>query len=343
MTNSLLKEDMVSVKENIIKADGLKVYYDLKDNFTSGLISKKKRQIKAVDDVSFSIGKGEILSLVGESGSGKTTTGKAILQLTKITEGDIYFRDGKIDPKDKAYMKEFRQKAQMIFQDPYQALNPRNFVFDLIAESLDVNRLVSGVKEREERVINALERAGLSPGKDYLYRYPHELSGGQRQRVVIAGAMIMNPDFIVADEPVSMLDASIRSEILKLMMEFREERELAYLFITHDLSLAWLISDRIAIMYLGSLLEIGAADDIIKRGLHPYTRALTKIMPTPGANTGKERITLQGEIPTAEDEIAGCKFRARCDQAMPICAGQRPVLEEVSGGHFVACYLNTSI
>lgn len=325
--------------DNIIKAEGLKVYYDLKDSFTSNLFSGKRKQVRAVDDISFAIGKGEILSLVGESGSGKTTTGKALLRLLKITEGEIRFRGEHIDPSDKAFMKGFRQKAQMIFQDPYQALNPRNVVLDLIAEPLDVNRLASSAEEREERVVLALEQAGLSPGQDYLYRYPHELSGGQRQRVVIAGATIMNPDFIVADEPVSMLDASIRTGILKLMMQFREERELAYLFITHDLSLAWLISDRIAILYLGSILEIGRADDVIKRGFHPYTKALTGIMPTPGVNTGKERVTLPGEIPSAAEEIIGCKFRARCEKAMAVCAEQRPALQELEEGHFAACHL----
>lgn len=341
----ILKEDVFGAEGTagangeIIRTDGLKVYYDLKDTFTSNLFSGKKKQVRAVDGVSLNIGRGEILSLVGESGSGKTTTGKAILQLTRITEGAIYFRSERIDPGNKAYMKGFRQKAQMIFQDPYQALNPRNLVLDIIAEPLDVNRLANSAKEREERVVLALEQAGLSPGSDYLYRYPHELSGGQRQRVVIAGAMIMSPDFIVADEPVSMLDASIRTGILKLMMKFREERELAYLFITHDLSLAWLISDRIAIMYLGSLLEIGKADDVIKRGLHPYTQALTRIMPTPGVNRNRERITLPGEVPSAAEEIIGCKFRARCEKAMTVCAGQRPDLTEVSEGHFVACNL----
>lgn len=324
---------------NIVKVDGLKVYFDLKDSFSSSLLSRKKKQVRAVDDISLTIGKGEILSLVGESGSGKTTTGKAILQLTKITDGEIFFMDEKVDPDNREYMKGFRRKAQMIFQDPYQAMNPRNLVLDIIAEALDVNRLAGSMKEREERVILALEQAGLSPGSDYLYRYPHELSGGQRQRVVIAGAMIMDPGFVVADEPVSMLDASIRTGILKLMMKFREERELAYLFITHDLSLAWLISDRIAIMYLGSLLEIGKADDVIKRGLHPYTQALTRIMPMPGANPDKERITLPGEIPSASEEIVGCKFRARCEKAMPVCAEQRPALEAVGDGHFAACHL----
>ncbi len=325
--------------DDIIRVDRMKVYYDLKDSFTSGLISKKKKQVRAVDDISLTIGSGEILSLVGESGSGKTTTGKAILQLTKITSGEVFFRNTMIEPGNKEFMRGFRQKAQMIFQDPYQAMNPRNHILDIIAEPLDVNQLAGSRKEREERVVLALEEAGLAPGKDYLYRYPHELSGGQRQRVIIAGAVIMNPDFIVADEPVSMLDASIRTGILRLIMKFREQRGLAYLFITHDLSLAWLISDRIAIMYLGSIMEVGKADEIIKHGLHPYTRALTKIMPTPGVNRNRERITLPGEIPSASEEIAGCKFRARCVSAMPICAEQRPELEEVGDGHFVACHL----
>lgn len=327
------------MSDDIIRVDKLKVYFDLKDSFTSNLLSKKRKQVKAVDDVSLTVGKGEILSLVGESGSGKTTTGKAILQLVKTTGGEIFFKGGKVEADKKEYMKGFRQKAQMIFQDPYQALNPRNLVLDIIAEPLDVNRLVSTAKEREERVILALEQAGMSPGRDFLYRYPHELSGGQRQRIVIAGAMIMNPDFIVADEPVSMLDASIRTGILKLMMKFREERELAYLFITHDLSLAWLISDRIAILYLGSIMELGKADDIIKRGVHPYTQALTRIMPTPGVNLDRERVTLPGEIPSAAEDITGCKFRARCVSALPVCAEERPALEEVSPGHFAACHL----
>ena len=326
-------------ENDLVRVERLKVYYDLKDDFSLSLFHKDQKQVKAVDDVSFSVGKGEILSLVGESGSGKTTTGKAILQLVKITDGSIIFKGEKVDPNNRTFIKDFRQKAQMIFQDPYQALNPRDLVMDIIAESLDVNGLVKSAKEREERVVCALEQAGLSPGREFLYRYPHELSGGQRQRVVIAGGMIMNPDFIVADEPVSMLDASIRTGILKLMMQIREERELAYLFITHDLSLAWLISDRIAILYLGSLMEIGKADDIIKRGIHPYTKALTEIMPMPGVHRDKERITLPGEIPSASDDVAGCKFRARCKHAFVLCAEERPALKEVSPGHFVACHL----
>lgn len=329
----------MSSNDNILEVKNLKVYFDLKARFADNLFGKEKKQVKAVDDITLSIKKGEILSLVGESGSGKTTTGKAILQLVKSTEGEILYDGKRIDAENKNDLKQFRQKAQMIFQDPYQALNPREIIMDIIAEPLDVNKLVHSAGEREKRVIEALEQAGLTPGADYLYRYPYELSGGQRQRVVIAGAMVMNPEFVVADEPVSMLDASIRTGILKLMMKIREEKQLSYLFITHDLSLAWLISDRIAIMYLGSILEVGKAEDIIKRGLHPYTKALTKIMPTPGVNKNKQRITLPGETPSPTETIIGCKFRTRCKQAMAICAEQRPVLEEGNEGHFVACHL----
>jgi len=329
----------MSSNDSILEVKNLKVYFDLKARFTDNLFGKDKKQVKAVDDISLSIKRGEILSLVGESGSGKTTTGKAILQLVKSTEGEILYDGKRIDAENKNDLNQFRQKAQMIFQDPYQALNPREIIMDIIAEPLDVNKLVQTSEEREQRVIEALEQAGLTPGADFLYRYPYELSGGQRQRVVIAGAMVMNPDFVVADEPVSMLDASIRTGILKLMMKIRERKQLSYLFITHDLSLAWLISDRIAIMYLGSIMEVGKAEDVIKRGLHPYTKALTKIMPTPGVNKDKQRVTLPGETPSPTETIIGCKFRNRCEKAMAICAEQRPALEEVEPGHFAACHL----
>lgn len=225
----------------------------------------------------------------------------------------------------------------MVFQDPYQSLNPRNRIIDLVAEPLDVNHLVHSPEERLEKVKQALEQAGLSPAEEYLYRYPYELSGGQRQRVVIAGAIIMEPKFVVADEPISMLDASVRTGILKLLLGLRDEKGLSYLFITHDLSLAWLISDRIAIMYLGQIMEIGSADQIIKGGVHPYTKALTAIMPIPGVNKNRKREVLQGETPNASIEIAGCKFASRCPEASEQCFEKQPVLEEIEAGHFAAC------
>ena len=324
--------------DKILEVKDLKVYFDIKRSFAEDMFSKKKKQVKAVDGVSFDIKKGEILALVGESGSGKTTTGKAILQLVKMTEGTIKFNDTLVDSTNKDYMRDFRQKAQMIFQDPYQSINPRDIVMDIVAEPLDVNNLVKTQNERTARIEDALVNAGLTPTDDYIYRYPHELSGGQRQRVVIASSMIMNPSFVVADEPVSMLDASIRTGILKLMLNLRDKKGISYLFITHDLSLAWLISDRIAIMYLGKIMEIGKSDDLIKRGVHPYTKALMEIMPKRAYTKGKKREVLPGETPNPIDDIQGCKFCSRCPMVSEICRKDCPELREIGAEHFVACH-----
>ena len=328
---------MKDAREALVRIDGLKVHFEIKEGFLGGLLSKEKKVVRAVDGVTLSIDRGEILSLVGESGSGKTTVGKAILQLVPPTEGAVVF-DGAPVPPDREGLKAFRQKAQMVFQDPYQALNPRHYIIDIVAEPLDVAGLVKTSEEREQRVRGALEQAGLTPADDYFYRYPYELSGGQRQRVVIAGALILGPRFIVADEPVSMMDASIRTGILKLMIHLRDTKGIAYLFITHDLSLAWLISDRIAIMYLGRIMEIGTADEIIKAGLHPYTQALMAIMPVPGQIREGERPVLEGETPNAAVEILGCKFSSRCPRATERCRLEQPELMEVAPGHSVACF-----
>jgi peptide/nickel transport system ATP-binding protein len=326
-----------------VEVKNLKVYFDIKRGFIEEIFSKKKNILKAVDGISFKLAKGEILSLVGESGSGKTTTGKALLQLVEKCAGEIKFFGEEVKPKDKRYMRLFRQKAQMVFQDPYQSVNPRNIVMDIVAEPLDVNHLVKNDAERTEKVKQALEQVGLQPAEDFFYRYPHELSGGQRQRVVLASSMIMNPAFIVADEPVSMLDASIRTGILRLMLELRNKNQLSYLFITHDLSLAWLISDRIAIMYLGKIMEIGNTDIMINNGVHPYTRALTAIMPAAGVNQRRRRVVLPGEIPNPMDEIDGCKFNSRCPLAKQICRQECPELREIEKDHFVACHFAQEI
>jgi oligopeptide/dipeptide ABC transporter ATP-binding protein len=322
-----------------IEVKDLKVYFEIKRGLVEDLFSKKKKILRAVDGVSFNIAKGEILSLVGESGSGKTTTGKAILQLVETENGEIRFFGEEVRPKDRHFMRRFRQKAQMIFQDPYQSVNPRDIVMDIVAEPLDVNHLVKTKKERSTRVKLALEQAGLEPPEDFYHRYPHELSGGQRQRVVLASSMIMDPTFIVADEPISMLDASIRTGILRLMLDLRDTKQLSYLFITHDLSLAWLISDRVAIMYLGKIMEIGNADEIIQRGAHPYTKALTAIMPTPGVNKRQERIVLPGETPNPTDDLRGCKFNTRCPLVHDLCWEKSPELLEIEKDHLVACHL----
>lgn len=317
----------------------LKVYFDIHRGLIEDIFSKEALQVKAVDGIDLYIEKGEILSLVGESGSGKTTTGKAILQLIEREQGEIIF-DGQVtNLKDKKWLKSFRQKAQMIFQDPYESLNPKDMIIDIVAEPLDVNDLVKTSKERKERVIQALEWSGLKPAIDYLYRYPHELSGGQRQRVAIAGALVLEPSFIVADEPVSMLDVSVRADILRLMMKMRDEKNISYLFITHDLSLAWLISDRIAIMYLGKIVEIGSSGLIVGNCLHPYSKALISVMPVPRVKDRKERIILQGETPNPTNIPSGCRFHPRCPSAMDICKVEEPILKELESGHFVACHL----
>lgn len=321
--------------EKMLEVKNLKVHFEMKKGLMQSLMGKKEI-LRAVDGVSFSIDKGEILSLVGESGSGKTTTGKAILQLAPVTEGSIRFNGEEISGKKD--LSEFRKKAQMIYQDPYQALNPRQFISDIVGEPLDVNGLVSTGEERELRIKEALESAGLSPAEDYYYRRPFELSGGQRQRAAIAGSLVMKPDFVVADEPVSMLDASIRTGIVKMMLEERDKKGVAYLFITHDLSLAWLISDKIAIMYLGKIMEIGTADQVVHHAKHPYSKALLNIMPVPGKVLTEKREILEGETPNASADIKGCKFCGRCPEAMEICSKVEPQNIEIEPGHFVMCH-----
>jgi peptide/nickel transport system ATP-binding protein len=323
------------MSHNIFEVQNLKVTFKIKKAFGKG----PAKTLKAVDGINIEIKEGEILSLVGESGSGKTTTGKALLQLVP-SEFDAMLFDGKpIDKNNRPAMKQFRQNVQMIYQDPYQSLNPRDQILDIVTEPLVVNQLVKTEEERLQRGKEALELAGLHPGEEFFFRYPYELSGGQRQRVVIASAMIMNPRFIVADEPVSMLDASIRTGILRLMMDLKERIHLSYLFITHDLSLAWLISDRIGILYLGKMMEIGDGDTIIHHGVHPYTKALLNVMPKPGQKRQGLREVLEGETPNPTEVIAGCKFYNRCPVAIEICNNIEPEMKQVGPGHFAACHL----
>ncbi len=335
----ILEVYLMKKNENIVDVKGLKVQFDIKQSFLQEIFTKKRKIVKAVDGVDLKINKGEIVSLVGESGSGKTTLGKAILDLVPVTEGEILFKGKKIDFSNKKEVKKFRHKAQMIFQDPYQSLDPKSLVIDAVAEPLEINNLVKTAEERKEKVIKALEDSGLAPGENFLYRFPYELSGGQRQRAAIAGSLILNPDFIVADEPVSMLDVSVRTGILKLLLGLKESRDLAFLFITHDLSLAWLISDKIAIMYLGKIVEIGESDEIIKKSLHPYTQALLSIMPIPEVHKNRNRKVLEGEIPNPSEIPKGCRFNTRCVHAFDKCKEVEPKLIEIKDGHFVACHL----
>jgi oligopeptide/dipeptide ABC transporter ATP-binding protein len=296
-----------------------------------------------VDAASLHIERGEILALVGESGSGKTTTGRVIVKLTKQTAGRLTF--GGLDVSTlwgTNALRSYRRRVQLIFQDPYETLNPKQTINDFVMEPLIVNDLGFDGADRQRRVFGALEAAGLRPAADFAFRYPHELSGGQRQRVVIAGALVMGPELIVADEPVSMLDVSIRTELLRLMLDLRAERGLTYLFITHDLSLAWVIADRIAVMYLGKIMEIGPAEQVIRSPHNPYTQALVSVSPSPDPPTeGKraKRTILVGETPDAAHIPTGCRFHPRCPYVFDRCRVEEPPLFDVGVGQQAACWL----
>lgn len=327
--------------QELLKVEDLRVNFPLKSGFLATMLGQKPLSVQAVNGLGFQLERGEILALVGESGSGKTTVGKAVVKTLPpgVASGKIYFDGLLIEAMRKAELRHFRRNAQMVFQDPYQSLNPKNTVLQIVAEPLAVNGLVQEAGERRDRVRRALEQAGLRPAADYLARYPHELSGGQRQRVAIAAALILEPRLIVADEPVSMLDVSIRAGILQLLVNLRDELGISYLFITHDLSLAWAISDRIAIMYLGKLLEMGRAGDVIKKPQNPYSRSLLEVMPRLVPRMGKTRNILRGETPNPVFLPRGCVFHPRCPRAHDICREAEPLLAEVGEGHFAACHM----
>ncbi len=320
----------MSENKPLIEVKGLKEYF----NINVGLFRSKP--LKAVDDVSFFINKGETLGLVGESGCGKTTVGRTLLHLYKPTAGEIYY-DGKLI-KSKADIKEFRKKATMVFQDPYSSLNPRMTVADIIGEPLDIHNLCANKKEREERILELMGHVGLN--SEHASRYAHEFSGGQRQRIGIARALAVNPDFIVCDEPVSALDVSIQAQVINMFDELQDKLNLTYLFIAHDLLVVRHISDRIAVMYLGKMVELADANEICERPLHPYSKALMSAVPMPDPKIARanQRIALQGDIPSPLNAPSGCPFRTRCQYATAKCAESMPEFKEVSKGHFVACH-----
>jgi oligopeptide/dipeptide ABC transporter ATP-binding protein len=318
---------------------GLEVFFPVRQSFFKSMVSTEKHWVRAVDGISFKIAPGEILALVGESGCGKTTTGRTLLGLEKQTGGEIVYKGLEVSRLTPGALRDYRRNCQIIFQDPYNSINPKQTIFDIVAEPLLVNHLVSNEREKEERVVRALDEAGLRPARDYLYRYPHELSGGQRQRVCIAGAIVLEPDMIVADEPVASLDVSIRNDILKLMVAHKEELGVTYLFITHDLSLAWVISDRVAVMYLGKIVEIGETEEVVSNPQHPYTKALISVIPVPDPTAKREHIILTGETPNPAAIPPGCRFHPRCPVRMDICSEQSPEDVHVGGTHYAACLL----
>ena len=309
---------------------------DLKQYFNINVGMFKSKPLKAVDGISFSINRGETLGLVGESGCGKTTVGRTILHLYKPTAGEVIY-DGK-PLKTKADIKTLRSKATMVFQDPYSSLNPRMTVSDIIGEPLDIHKMYSSKKEREEKIFELMAHVGLN--SEHASRYAHEFSGGQRQRIGIARSLAVNPEFIVCDEPVSALDVSIQAQVINTLDELQDKLGLTYLFIAHDLLVVRHISDRIAVMYLGKMVELADAAEICDHPLHPYSRSLMSAVPLPDPKKAREnqRIPLSGDIPSPLNAPSGCPFRTRCPYATDVCAASMPEFKEVSKGHFVACH-----
>ena len=317
-------------KDILVDVRGLKEYFPV----TTGFL--KTTWLKAVDDVSFTIARGETLGLVGESGCGKTTVGRTMLHLYKPTAGEVWFDGVKIE-KGKT-LREFRRRAQLVFQDPYSSLNPRMTVADIVAEPIDVHKLCATKAERSERIHELLESVGLS--SEQATRYAHEFSGGQRQRIGIARALASNPEFIVCDEPVSALDVSLQAQVINMLEELQEKLGLTYLFIAHDLSVVKHISDRIAVMYLGKMVELADSNELHRHPLHPYTTSLLSAVPIPDPDKAREskRIVLEGDVPSPMHLPSGCSFRTRCTRATPECAERCPDFREVAPGHFVACH-----
>ena len=320
----------MSNNEILVDVRNLKEYF----NINTGLFRSKP--LKAVDDVSFAIRKGETLGLVGESGCGKTTVGRTLLHLYKPTAGEVYF-DGKLI-KTKADILEYRKKSAMVFQDPYSSLNPRMTVSDIIGEPLDIHKMYASKEERKEKILDLMNKVGLN--SEHANRYAHEFSGGQRQRIGIARALATSPEFVVCDEPVSALDVSIQAQVINMFDELQDQMNLTYLFIAHDLLVVRHISDRIAVMYLGKMVELADAKEIYDHPLHPYSKSLMSAVPLPDPVKARanKRVVLSGDIPSPLNAPSGCPFRTRCPYASEECAQSMPELKELAPGHFVACH-----
>ncbi|MFB6120892.1 MAG: ABC transporter ATP-binding protein [Halobacteriaceae archaeon] len=307
-------------------------------SLTDRLFGVEASPVRAVDGVSLTVEEGDIVGIAGESGCGKTTLGKLLVDLYEPTSGELYFEG---TPYDEVTAEQsFRQRVQMIFQDPYESLNPRFTVHDAVAEPLKTNDVGEGYEDRRERVCRALADAGLEPPEQYLDSFPRELSGGEQQRVAIARALVVNPDFVVADEPVSMLDVSIRAGVLNLMKDLREEYGLTYVFVSHDLSLIRYMCDKVAIMYLGDVVEFGPTEEVITNPKHPYTQALLDAVPVPDPSGGRNRSRIEGQIPSPENPPAGCKFHPRCPEYIgDVCEGIDPDHRAVGEDHRTTCHL----
>ncbi|TFD99943.1 ABC transporter ATP-binding protein [Jeotgalibacillus sp. R-1-5s-1] len=315
-------------QQKLLEVKGLKKHFDL----------GKNQLLKAVDSVSFDVYKGETLGLVGESGCGKSTTGRTVMGLYNLTDGEVHFDGQNVHQMNEKERFSFLRNMQMIFQDPYASLNPRSTVLEIIAEPMEVHGLYKNAKEMKEKVYQLLEDVGLT--RDHANRYPHEFSGGQRQRIGIARALALDPDFIIADEPISALDVSVQAQVVNLLKSLQDEKGLTYLFIAHDLSMVKHISDRIGVMYLGHMVELTTSEKLYEDPQHPYTKALLSAIPIPDPDIeeSRERILLEGELPSPIDPPSGCVFRTRCPLADERCAAEKPEWREVKTGHYAACH-----
>ena len=320
------------MSDTLLRVEDLKIYYPV-----AGSGFGKKEFVKAVDGVTFEVKKGEVFGIVGESGCGKSTLGRGVCELENLTSGHVSLDGEDITEYNDRRMRSIRKKVQMVFQDPYASLNPRMSVFDIIAEPLLVHHLYQDKADLEKKVLDLLHRVGLD---DYhANRYPHEFSGGQRQRIGIARALAVEPSLIIADEPVSALDVSIQAQVLNLLNELKHDLDLTYIFVAHDLSVVEYISDRVGVMYLGNFVEVGEKEKIYSNPMHPYTQALLSAVPVPDPTAKRERILLEGSIPSAHKPPTGCKFHTRCPKCMECCKTQAPERYEVDDGHYVYCHL----